>query len=311
MRKQAALAAATAVFAAAAAAAVLARQRLREANRWARAGAVLRALELRCATPAERLRQVADAMAAEMRPGLAGDDSDGGGGSALLKMLVTYVDSLPSGCCQLGGKEQRIIKQESKRVSIPKHLMSGGSDDLFDFIAAALANFVASEGEDYHLSEGMQRQLGFTFSFPVGMDVVEELNKAIRPYIDHAHKIPKWHGPLPKSGEMIESTCYKTRKAVVDVCEVVARRGARLAAAGIYGILKKLGRDTVCPEQRTVIAVDGGVYKYYKFFAQCMESTLSDLLGEEVASFVVIKQANDGSGIGAALLAASYCQCLG
>lgn len=97
----------------------------------------------------------------------------------------------------------------------------------------------------------------------------------------------------------------------MDVCEVVARRGARLAAAGIYGILKKLGRDTVCPEQRTVIAVDGGVYKYYKFFAQCMESTLSDLLGEEVASFVVIKQANDGSGIGAALLAASYCQCLG
>nr|CAB3474110.1 unnamed protein product [Digitaria exilis] len=461
MTKQATLAAATAVFAAAAAAAVLARQRLREANRWARAGAVLRDLEARCATPAERLRQVADAMAAEMRAGLAcDDDSESGDGSALLKMLVTYVDSLPSGVeeglfyaldlggtnfrvlrVQLGGKEQRIIKQESKGVSIPKHLMSGGSDDLFDFIAAALANFVASEGEDYHLSEGMQRQLGFTFSFPVkqtsiasgtlikwtkgfaidemvGMDVVEELNKAIRrqgldmkvtslvndtvgtlaaakyvdndaiaavilgtgtnaAYIDHAHKIPKWHGPLPKSGEMvinmewgnfrsshlpltefdqaldveslnpgeqiyeklisgmymgeivrrvllkmaqeaslfadnvppkletpdilrygfqvtlqltcftlhmlmmhqdttpdlktvgiklkeilgIESTCYKTRKAVVDVCEVVARRGARLAAAGIYGILKKLGRDTVCPEQRTVIAVDGGVYR--------------------------------------------------
>ena len=95
----------------------------------------------------------------------------------------------------------------------------------------------------------------------------------------------------------------------MDVCEVVARRGARLAAAGIYGILKKLGRDTVGPdEQRTVIAVDGGVYKYYTFFAQCMESTLRDLLGEEVASSVVIKQAEDGSGTGAALLAASYSQ---
>ncbi|RLN08820.1 hypothetical protein C2845_PM11G02230 [Panicum miliaceum] len=54
---------------------------------------------------------------------------------------------------------------------------------------------------------------------------------------------------------------YILRKVVVDVCEVVARRGARLAAAaGIYDILKKLGRDTVSPdEQGTVIAVDGGV----------------------------------------------------
>ncbi|CAM0145228.1 unnamed protein product [Urochloa decumbens] len=495
MRKAAALAAATAVFAAA----VLARQRLREAKRWARAGAALRDLEARCAAPAERLRQVADAMAAEMRAGLASDDSEGGDGSVALKMLVTYVDSLPSGDekglfyaldlggtnfrvlrVQLGGKEKRIIKQKSKGVSIPQHLMSGGSDELFNFIAAALAKFVASEGEEYHLPEGMQRQLGFTFSFPVkqtsiasgtlikwtkgftidemvGMDVVAELNKAIRrqgldmkvtalindtvgtlaaakyvdndaiaavilgtgtnaAYIDHAHTIPKWHGPLPKSGDMvinmewgnfrsshlpltefdqaldaeslnpgeqiyeklisgmcmgeivrrillkmaqedslfadnyvppklespyvlstlhmlmmhqdttpdlktvgiklkeilgIESTCYKTRKVVVGICEVVARRAARLAAAGVYGILKKLRRDTVGPdEQRTVIAVDGGVYKYYTLFAQCMESTLRELLGEEVASSVVIKQAEDGSGTGAALLAASYSQCL-
>jgi hexokinase len=39
--------------------------------------------------------------------------------------------------------------------------------ELFDFIASALAKFVASEGEDFHLHEGRQRELGFTFSFPV------------------------------------------------------------------------------------------------------------------------------------------------
>jgi hexokinase len=38
---------------------------------------------------------------------------------------------------------------------------------LLDFVAAALAIFVASEGEDCHLHEGNQRELGFTFSFPV------------------------------------------------------------------------------------------------------------------------------------------------
>lgn len=109
----------------------------------------------------------------------------------------------------------------------------------------------------------------------------------------------------------IESTSRKTRKLVVEVCEVVARRGARLAAAGIYGILKKLDRVTCSADKpRSVIAVDGGVYKYYTFFGQCMESTLRDMLGEEVASSIVIKPVDDGSGIGAALLAASYSQYL-
>ena len=35
----------------------------------------------------------------------------------------------------------------------------------------------------------------------------------------------------------------KLRKVVVKVCDVVTRRAARLAAAGIVGILKKIGRD--------------------------------------------------------------------
>lgn len=39
--------------------------------------------------------------------------------------------------------------------------------ELFDFIAAALAEFVETEGDDFHLPEGRQRELGFTFSFPV------------------------------------------------------------------------------------------------------------------------------------------------
>ena len=38
---------------------------------------------------------------------------------------------------------------------------------LFDFIASALAKFVATESEGLHVSPGRQRELGFTFSFPV------------------------------------------------------------------------------------------------------------------------------------------------
>lgn len=38
---------------------------------------------------------------------------------------------------------------------------------LFDFIAEALAKFVATEGEGFHPAPGRLRELGFTFSFPV------------------------------------------------------------------------------------------------------------------------------------------------
>uniref|UniRef100_J3L3L9 Phosphotransferase n=1 Tax=Oryza brachyantha TaxID=4533 RepID=J3L3L9_ORYBR len=422
MRKAAALASAAMVAAVAVASAVSRQWQRRAVKRLERAGAVLRGLEEGCAAPVELLRQVADAMAAEMRAGLASE------GESDLQTIVTHVDSLPSGDetgmfyaldlggtnfrvlrIQLGGKEQRVIKQDSKGMSIPQHLMSSSSHELFDFVAAALAKFVASESEDCCLPEGTQRELGFTFSFPVkqtslasgtlikwtksfaidemvGKYVVAELNMAIKhqglnmkvtalvndtvgtlaagryvdhdtiaavvlgtgsnaAYIEHANAIPKWHGPQPMSGDMVINMEWgnfkcthlpltefdreldaeslnpgeqitlirsnvplskvQTRKLVVDVCEAIATRGARLAAAGIYGIMKKLGRH---PDRRSVIAVDGGVYKYYTFFSQCMESTLSDLLGQELASSVVIKPVNDGSGVGAALLAASYSQ---
>lgn len=100
----------------------------------------------------------------------------------------------------------------------------------------------------------------------------------------------------------------EVRKVVVKLCDVVATRGARLAAAGIFGILEKQGRDTIRDgeKQKTVIAMDGGLYEHYTEFSQCLESTLKELVGEDVADTIVIEQANDGSGIGAALLAASH-----
>lgn len=99
----------------------------------------------------------------------------------------------------------------------------------------------------------------------------------------------------------------------MELCDIVATRGARLSAAGIFGILKKLGRDTVRDgeKQKSVIALDGGLYEHYTKFSACMESTLKELLGGEIAESIVIEHSNDGSGIGAALLAASHSQYVG
>ncbi|XP_010915190.1 hexokinase-2 [Elaeis guineensis] len=495
MGKVAVGAAVVCAAAACAVAALVVRHRMRSSGRWARAVAILKELEEKCATPIGKLRQVADAMTVEMHAGLASE------GGSKLKMLISYVDNLPTGDetglfyaldlggtnfrvlrVQLGGKEGHVVKQEFEEVSIPPNLMVGRSSELFDFIAAELAKFVASEGEEFHLPAGRQRELGFTFSFPVkqtsissgtlikwtkgfaidgtvGEDVVAELTKAMErqgldmrvsalvndtigtlaggryydndvvaavilgtgtnaAYVERAHAIPKWHGLLPKSGEMvinmewgnfrsshlplteydqaldleslnpgeqifeklisgmylgelvrrvllkmaeeaalfgdsvppkleiqfilrtpdmsamhhdtssdlrvvgtklkeilgISNTSLKTRKLVVEVCDIIAKRGARLAAAGILGVLKKQGRDSAARDggemQRTVIAMDGGLYEHYTIFSNCLETTLKEMIGEEAAASIVIKLATDGSGIGAALLAASHSQYL-
>lgn len=100
------------------------------------------------------------------------------------------------------------------------------------------------------------------------------------------------------------------RKAVVELCNIVATRGARLATAGIFGILKKLGKDAISDDegQKKVIAMDGGLYEHYTEYRKCIENTLKELVGENLSESITIEQSNDGSGIGAALLAASHSQ---
>ncbi|RRT82131.1 hypothetical protein B296_00012366 [Ensete ventricosum] len=115
-------------------------------------------------------------------------------------------------------------------------------------------------------------------------------------------------------GTIIPNTSLKTRKVVVQACDIIAKRGARLAAAGIVGILKKIGCDAAGKDggdtPRTVVAIDSGLYEHYNIFSECLQSTLKEMLGEEASASVVIKLANDGSSIGAAILAASHSQYL-
>ncbi|CAN6441310.1 unnamed protein product [Victoria cruziana] len=358
--------------------------------------------------------------------------------------------------------------------------MVGTTEELFNYIAAALAKFVATEGDGFHLPAGRQRELGFTFSFPVKQtsiaagtlikwtkgfsitdtadkDIVAELTAAIErhgldmrvaalvndtigtlaggrydnenvvaavilgtgtnaAYVEHAQSIPKWHGLLPKSGKMainmewgnfrcahlpyteydlaldaeslnpneqifekmisgmylgeivrrvllkmaeeaalfgesvpdklkvpftlrtpdmsamhhdtspdlrvvgaklrdvlgISNTSLRTRKVIIELCEIVAARGARLAAAGILGVLKKLGKDVVGDgeKQKTVVAMDGGLYEHYTYFRRCLEGALTELLGDACSKMVSVEHTSDGSGVGAALLAASHSQYL-
>lgn len=97
------------------------------------------------------------------------------------------------------------------------------------------------------------------------------------------------------------------RKMVVEVCDTIVKRGGRLAGAGIVGILQKMEEDSkdLIFGKRTVVAMDGGLYENYPQYRRYLKEAVTELLGLEMSKNVVIEHSKDGSGIGAALLAAS------
>ncbi|XP_064989444.1 hexokinase-3-like isoform X2 [Musa acuminata AAA Group] len=449
-------------------AAALVGRRARSWWRWARVVGVVGQFEEDCATPVWKLRQVVDAMVVEMHAGLASD------GGSKLKMLLTFVDTLPDGnedgvyyaldlrgtSCrvlkvQLGGSGSKIINHKVEQQRIPEELVSSTSEELFDFIALTLKEFI--EREENGQVPGSKKELGFTFSFPIrqlsvssgvlikwtnGFTSEDVVNDSVGTlavghyddadtvaaviigygtnacYVERSDAIIKYQGLLTDSGFMIVNmewgnfwsshlprTCYdialddespnrndqgyekmisgmylgeivrrvlhriaevsdifgdsahhlsvpfilrtplmatmheddspdlrevgrileeslqttglslKAKMIVVRVCDVVTRRAARLAAAGIIGILKKIGRDgsggvasgrTKGKPRRTVVAIERGLYTNYSMFRVYMNEAITDILGQEIAQNVVLRVSEDGAGIGAALLAAAY-----
>ncbi|WVZ67470.1 hypothetical protein U9M48_016541 [Paspalum notatum var. saurae] len=144
----------------------------------------------------------------------------------------------------------------------------------------------------------------FTLSTPLLAAIREDDS----PDLSEVRRILQEHMKIP-------DIPLKTRRLVVKVCDIVTRRAARLAAAGIVGILKKLGRDgssmsssgrTRGQPRRTVVAIEGGLYQGYPVFREYLDKALVEILGEEVAQTVVLRVTEDGSGVGAALLAAVH-----
>ncbi|XP_043711466.1 hexokinase-2, chloroplastic-like [Telopea speciosissima] len=103
------------------------------------------------------------------------------------------------------------------------------------------------------------------------------------------------------------SSNLRARKMVLEVCDTIVKRGGRLAGAGIVGILQKMEQDTkgLIYARRTVVAMDGGLYGNYPQYRRYLQDAVIELLGSEISKNIVIELTKDGSGIGAALLAAA------
>lgn len=87
--------------------------------------------------------------------------------------------------------------------------------------------------------------------------------------------------------------------AVKEVCHLVTRRAARLSAAAIVGVLEHCGAGGEALQSPTV-AVDGGLFEHHAAFAAMLAEAVA-----EMGVKATLRLTPDGSGVGAALLAAA------
>jgi len=93
----------------------------------------------------------------------------------------------------------------------------------------------------------------------------------------------------------IESTVEDLR-ILYQVCEAVGKRAAQLSAIATVAVLKKIGRL-----ENSIVAVDGSVFSLFPNFKENMNATIKQL---EPSSSVSLLETTDGSGVGAAIIAA-------
>ena len=125
----------------------------------------------------DKLEQLMAAMLNDFKNGLS--DNPECNHQSPIKMLVTYVRSVPNGteegdyfALDLGGTNFRVllckihnrkVEMSNKVYPIDDSLMKGTAEMLFGYIAQSLAHFAHENG----VTSGQICHVGFTFSFPV------------------------------------------------------------------------------------------------------------------------------------------------
>ncbi|NXC22571.1 HXK3 protein, partial [Corythaeola cristata] len=92
---------------------------------------------------------------------------------------------------------------------------------------------------------------------------------------------------------------------VREVCQTVSQRAAQLCAAGLAAVVEKMRENRGLARLAVTVGVDGTLYKMHPLFSQHLQQTLRDLAPNCTVTFL---RSEDGSGKGAALVAAVACR---
>ncbi|KAH8829215.1 hexokinase [Flagelloscypha sp. PMI_526] len=94
-------------------------------------------------------------------------------------------------------------------------------------------------------------------------------------------------------------TTLAERQFFKALAKLIGRRAARLSACGIAAIVSKMGYL----EEGCLVGADGSLYNKYPGFADRVHEGLQDVFGDKGKN-IVTTHAEDGSGVGAAIIAA-------
>ncbi|NXM74183.1 HXK3 protein, partial [Serilophus lunatus] len=89
------------------------------------------------------------------------------------------------------------------------------------------------------------------------------------------------------------------------VCQTVSLRAAQLCAAGMAAVVEKMRESRGLDHLSVTVGVDGTLYKLHPNFSHSLQETLQDLAPNCTVTFL---PSEDGSGKGAALVAAVACR---
>ncbi|NXT36937.1 HXK3 protein, partial [Pelecanoides urinatrix] len=98
---------------------------------------------------------------------------------------------------------------------------------------------------------------------------------------------------------------FEDSMLVQEVCQTVSLRAAHLCAAGLAAVVEKMRENRSLDQLAVTVGVDGTLYKMHPHFSQHLQQMLRDLAPNCTVTFL---QSEDGSGKGAALVAAVACR---
>nr|GMC62671.1 probable hexokinase-like 2 protein [Ipomoea batatas] len=139
--------------------------------------------------------------------------------------------------------------------------------------------------------------------------------KLATPYVLRSRDMAEMHQDMSEDYEVINEklkeifeitdSTQMSREIVANICDIVAQRAARLIGAGIIAIINKLERLT---NRISIITVDGGIYDNYRVFRSYLNSSVWEMLGNELSDNVILEHSHGGSGAGSIFLAALHSQ---
>ncbi len=92
------------------------------------------------------------------------------------------------------------------------------------------------------------------------------------------------------------------RKFFRELAKLIGTRAARLSSCGIAALVTKMGLvDVGCG-----VGADGSLFSKYPKFPDRLHQALEDIFGQENGKKIKVRQAEDGSGVGSAIIAGEH-----